>query len=142
MTLWDLVQQAARSLTGGPVIVRNRQPIYQGYLGMAQKRGDGTPIVDISPGVSDDEFITIFCHEMAHVKLHVSKFAPSNVQLEPQSVKDDRRPVIAQAAYNIRETEADKLAAEWVKYAARHYVKYDGYSVLEQKLKALLNIKG
>ena len=141
MTFWHLLTATARHLTGSRVVIRNRPPIFQGDIACAYKRRDGTPIIDLSPDISNSEFMTIFLHEVAHVTYHVGKFAAIDTERPPQSVPQPVRTTTRQAEYAYRENEADKAAAAWKMYAEKHYMNYDGYSMIERQLQALVKME-
>jgi hypothetical protein len=132
--LQKLCESVGRRLTMRPVQVRFRQPAWQGAKGSACKRGR-TAVVDIRPGLSSTEFLSVFLHEIGHVKtlwgswtVRVPDYKPGSLRL-PASFRTS-------GAVKVSEDAASQLACEWLNYANEHAAEHQG-TWLVSRLKAL-----
>ena len=116
--LRELMEKAARHLTGRPCVVRLRPPAWVGADGCCFKRADGAAVIDLDPGLGPDRMLDVFAHEAAHIRLDFATM--------PRRAPDDDPPpgsksVSALArklwAKEPMETTADALGKQWAAYA-------------------------
>lgn len=85
-------------------------------LGLADRVGDGTPLVLLKRGLPPDKRLHIFLHECAHIKLGHLFEKPMTVR---QAGWLDEKPTSSKEVLahkkKPREQTAEKLAATWLK---------------------------
>jgi hypothetical protein len=136
-TLNSLARDAARRLIGRDIRLEHRAPGIAGRDGQALKTARG-PVIQICPYCED--WLSVFLHELAHVKLHYDRLPGEALQALPPQGKNltgierltssRTHPVI-----NRQEAEADALAARWLAYA----LKVEPYGGMPDRLYALTN---
>lgn len=110
--LWPFMKFAAPIIAGKPCLVKRREPTTKNSWGVTSLNMDGTPVITLSPYLAEQgerEYLRVYLHELAHVKLHTGVLSRSTSDTEPPNSKDP-------PSIEIYEIEADKLAAEWLKY--------------------------
>jgi len=129
-----LCEKVGRMLTNRNVRVRFQQPAYVNAKGTACKRGR-TAYVDILPGMTSEEFLWTFLHELGHVKTLWGSWSGTVPEYEPGEL---RLPELYETSpeISIIEDAAIKLAEEWFQYAEKHVDKYED-SWLVARLRAL-----
>jgi hypothetical protein len=135
MITQELLNNVARHLSGRPgVIVRLREPVFDGSSGACYKTLKGSVIIDVNPGAQD--ILYTFLHECAHARYDLPKMTPSNVwKSAPGSLSMDKRLNALP-----RESKADKQAAVWGRYAVENCWRYfETDNVLEKQLLCLLD---
>jgi len=111
-TQYDLMNACAEKLANKPVLIRLKKPATKGNTGECHRSPGGMIIIDIRPGLSNNDLLFVYCHEVAHAKLH--NFARSKTyEKQPESLQPDIRTKV----YNIHEDQAETQAAEWLRYA-------------------------
>lgn len=131
-TLYDLMLDVARHLTGRDIELNftNRKSL--GALGCARTDFSGKSVIDLAtdafPTCSGEDCY-LFLHELAHISLH--KFKHTDTTRPPEPNPKINKPL---------ETQADKLARTWERWAIQHAESSikNGRSVLENRLTALL----
>jgi len=131
----DLWHKTAAILAGRSVVIRWRRPCVANTRGMAYiDDHDNQAYIDVAPDLGKADQFLVYLHELAHLAL--SHVRPSGWARE-QSLAI-KSPLVVE--YSKRQTEreaaADKLAEEWVNFAAArlHYYRGDPYT---QALQAL-----
>lgn len=140
-TLYDLMQVAAKHLTGIDVELRFTNKKSLGAAGCVRVDPSGHPVIDLAndawePNSEDD--LHCFLHEIAHVKLHAKGFGRSDTSRAP--VWDKAKTEQQQRARILRESQADTLAHAWNNWAAKRAPEpwQNGRSIFENRLTALL----
>ena len=117
------LERIVQRLTDRRVFVRRRLPVVQGAAGLAMQSKAGGFYIDVDPSLTGEDLLRVFCHEAAHIKRNDP--TPSNWHNEPSGCI--KNPVVlAYSAALPRETETDRLAAGWVKFAQEHAPEYGG----------------
>lgn len=110
--LWPMMKFAAPLIAGKPCLVKRREPTTKNSWGVTSLNMDGTPVITLSPYLVEQgerEYLRIYLHELAHVKLHTSILRRSTSDIEPPSSKDP-------PSIEIYEIEANNQVSEWLKY--------------------------
>ena len=110
-----LYTAVARRLTGRPCKVEFVQPYIKKTRGLAARKGD-TGIIQIRPGLGEDQTLETYLHEVAHVRLHFKGLMGLPKQARPESYRLTV-PEGEMEAHEQREDEARTLAAHWEEYA-------------------------
>jgi hypothetical protein len=127
-TQFDLMAAVVVKLAGKPVTLRYQKPATEGMTGECHKAENGRLVIDITPHLPDETLLFVLCHEAAHARLH--EFKPSTVYKAPTG---SLAPSPNTLGYQVKEIQADTLAAEWIRYAKVH-----GGDDFEDQLTALL----
>lgn len=136
----DLAELIASRLTGQPVTLRMRAPIYQHAKGMTMKvKGNGF-FIDIEPGRPPLDQLRTYYHEVAHV--YMSHFAESTAvegldQLPPRLFTRHSESKPYSEKDRRQELEADVLGNTWYTYAEKHYDHF-GSDSIQHRLMTLL----
>lgn len=122
-------KRAALALSGEVILVRIRQPVYQGVSGCAYKTPQGKAVIDLNPDLEGDRLLLVFLEEVAHVTLgHCQpgdwSDRPSGSLPLALASKVDSLP---------REDQAKRQALTWLEYARKNARTPD----LEGQLQAL-----
>jgi len=132
-----LCETTGRVLTGKKVTIRLKPPITKQFTGEVYTSPGGY-VVNIKPDISDENFLFVLTHELAHCKLnHPSDVdftrEPGSLQLTPLGELSRKlKPEMVE-----RERSAEELGSSWLKYAEENYQHYSGFTKLEQKLRCL-----
>jgi len=110
-TVYDLMCEVARHLTGKAVRVRITRPDDAYGLAWCDELGRST--IDISPDLTDDQMIYVFLHELGHIRHQ--KFTPVAEDVMARSSLP-----LAKASYQAREGQADRQAKDWLEYGKRY----------------------
>ena len=129
--------EVAEHLAGRPVEVRLRQPFISEANGLTLREGQKA-VIDVDPTNPEAELLRVFCHEAAHAKLHFPSIPESSISEAPGSHNFTEYGFKA-AVNDPREPQADKQAAEWLRYADQQAGLYErrGHGWLESRLLAL-----
>lgn len=124
------LEATAGKLAGRPVIVRLKS--HPGVLGLAQRQLDGRAVIDLDPALFKRAnlalFKATFCHEAAHIKAHflqLPKRDPDQA-IEREISKAKAHVKAGNTTYSKHETEADQIAAGWIKTLDRYHWHYWG----------------
>lgn len=139
----DLMQKAARTLTGENVVIRFERPDYKRADGMTWRDMSGAVRVDVSPELKayPAHLLDVFLHELAHAKLHAPGYA-KQAKAPPASIARSCTDVLAAAAMARQETEADELADVWKAYAAVTWQNCQEATKLDSQLRTLTYYTG
>jgi len=124
------LEAAAGKLAGRPVIVRLKS--HPGVLGLAQRQLDGRAVIDLDPALflraNLATFKETFCHECAHVKAHFHQLPRRDPdQAVGREISKAQAHIKAgNTAYTRHESEADQIAAGWLKTLDRYHWDYWG----------------
>jgi len=116
----DVLEAAAKALTGFDVTVRQRKPAVVGTWGLChQSIETGERFIDINPSQPREKFFFNFLHECGHWKIQNGELMPTDVhKLEPGTLdfSEHRESEEAQC----EELAADTLAEKWNDWAEAH----------------------
>lgn len=129
-----LCEQVGYRLTNKPVQVRFQEPAWKGAKGAVARRGTKA-VVDILPGQTGEEFLSVLLHELGHVKVLWTSWTVKVPDYEPGSLN---LPASFRTSGTVKVSEdaAEHLKGVWLKYAEENAGKYEG-SWLERRLNAL-----
>jgi hypothetical protein len=135
-TEFDLMRVLAPRLAGRYCEVKIKQPATTGSWATLQIRPDGVPEVHIAPWIDEDQQLSSFLHELAHIRAgHADQMIPSNTHEAPA------RSITVTAEQKKQtlswELQADALRDRWLAYGKAHAPA--GYSEDGGVLVALLN---
>lgn len=131
-----LITRAVSRLAGRRTITRWRRPANIDALACAWiDETTNLAMIDITPGLPASRLLETLAHEAAHVRLgHCRK---SDHAKEPPASIRYRAEVVNYLAYRPIEPEADRQAAQWLKWAESHCSEYNQPTAFERKLEAL-----
>lgn len=124
------LEATAGKLAGRPVIVRLKS--HPGVLGIAQRQLDGRAVIDLDPALFKAAnlatFKETFCHEVAHVKAHFHQLPRRDPDqaIEREIERAKAHTKAGNTAYSKHESEADQIAAGWLKVLDRYHWEYWG----------------
>lgn len=113
------LEKIAKHLTGRVVVVRRRIPARAPAVGMASRDEDGRYFVDLHPDLAGAQLLEVFCHEAAHILAgHVERVSTSVEAVSASLPLGIHAGNLA--AYQAQEDDADRQAAEWVRWIRGH----------------------
>lgn len=119
------LNDVSQALAGRPVTVIHEKPNYAGLSGCALNV-KGSAFVYISPVLSDDDWLRVYLHEIAHIKTSFGE-CPSTI---PQGKDDEywRSVRRLQYAFNPEiksmEDRAEFFVYLWLRWGERYYKNY------------------
>ncbi len=142
-----LFEDAALTLAGRKVTVRQRTPFSRGRSGQALAVDNWRAIIDLDPGIHDPgDLMRVFCHECADCRLHFGSLPRGKENLPPGAVDEQWAHGIRLAldpALKAEEAAAGELGDKWLAYADENYKQYGDPTQqrIERKLLALADWK-
>lgn len=112
-----LILKVAYKLAGKPVRVRFKE--HEGLVGCCRADNFGIVTIDIQPGLTQEQFLRVFLHELVHAKF--DKFY--NISLE----KTDTARAKDNWYTSLKELRAEVLAEVWLKRAEQNRDKTKPY---------------
>lgn len=113
----DILEAAAKAITGFEITVRHRKPAIKRALGLCHQSIDtGERFIDLSPEIPREKYMYVFLHECGHWKINNGEMLHSDlnrleadaVDLSEFSVDEEKIAV---------EKKADQLAERWDAWA-------------------------
>lgn len=118
----------ARCLAGHRCKVYFREPSRKNLDGL-HYRVNNHSVIELSPRLNERELMWVFLHEVGHARLHFNRLKAHQNELAPNrpaySTEYLQSPKIA-----ARETDADRLANTWFKFASYQDTLEGKHSVL------------
>lgn len=115
----DILEAAARAVTGFDVTVRHRKPALIEARAMCHQSVDGERFIDLNPNMPRENYFISFLHELAHWKINNGELLRTDVYLlEPNTIDFSDRALSEKA--QAEELAADTLAEKWDAWAKAH----------------------
>jgi len=112
----DLLETAAKAITGFDITVRHRTPAVIDALGCAHCSETGQRFIDLKPGLARDKFLFVFLHECAHWKISNGKMKRTNIHsMKPFSWEIESE--MDEELEKKLENGCDYLAERWLNWA-------------------------
>lgn len=140
----ELILKVARHLTGVKCVIRWQNPVTSNAVGEVYQGEDGSAIVDVGNVTSQETKWGILLHELAHVKLRHHLMTAKGSGQKPSRSKTQGTSERKAWSGSTPEQQAKELAEKWEEYADRNcrkFLVYTGTTLIEAKLKALLEWK-
>ena len=116
----DVLEAAAKAVTGFDITVRHRKPAHPGLWGCCHQSVAGERFIDLNPFIPDEKYIFVFLHECGHWLIAQGEYKRSNIhELEPDSCEPNEpgNPDV--------EAGCDYLAERWRSWAKANMEKSD-----------------
>jgi len=120
----DVLNAAAKAVTGFDVTVRHRKPAIVGTRALChQSIENGERFIDLNPHMPREKYFFTFLHECGHWKINNGELLRSDLnKLEPGSLDI---PGFGQSEkFDAEEKQADELAEKWNAWAEERSNKH------------------
>jgi len=109
----DVLEAAAKAVTGFEITVRHRKPAVVGTWGICHQSVDGERFIDLNPHMPREKYFFNFLHECGHWKINQGEMLATDINtLEPDALD------LSEYGENVDvEEAANALAEKWDAWA-------------------------